>query len=67
MSVFGLRCIFVKSFHSFESLQPNVSNKIFEGWRAVSSGASAGAESECFFEVTAAELQVVGGEVRVER
>ena len=67
MSVFGLRCIFVKSFHSFESLQPNVSNKIFEGWRAVSSGASAGAEFECFFEITAAELQVVGGEVRVER
>ena len=67
MSVFGLRCIFVKSFHSFESLQPNMSNKIPEGWRAVSSGASAGAESECFFEVTAAELQVVGGEVRVER
>ena len=67
MSVFGLRCIFVKSFHSFESLQPNMSNKISEGWRAVSSGASAGAESECFFEVTTAELQVVGGEVRVER
>ena len=56
MSVFCLRCIFVKSVHSFESLQFDVSNKIFEGWRAVSSGASAGAEFECFFDVTAAEL-----------
>ena len=62
MFVFGLRCIFVKSFHPFVSLQLNMSNKIPEGWKAVSSGASAGADSECLFEVTAAELQVVEDE-----
>ena len=57
MTDFGLRCIFVKSFHTLESAQLNMSNKIPEGWKAASSSASAVTELECLFEVTAAELQ----------
>ena len=58
MTDFGLRCIFVQSFHTLESAQLNMSNKIPEGWKAASSSASAVTEPECLFEVTAAELQV---------